>query len=350
MFPLRFHRFALPSHRRVATMPLDTGMPLALDIAQLVLGLGLLYFGAEWLVSGAAGLARSFGIRPLVIGLTVVAYGTSSPELVVGISAGLHGQGAIALGNVIGSNIANIGLILAVSALIRAPRVDRQIVVREIPVLIAATGLVVVVMLDGSLSTIEAAALLGCAAGYTGWMVVTSRRGSVAEAAAVESDATEAAGLDAERPRSRRMLVVSTVVGLGTLIGGGHFLVEGAVGVARAAGMSDQLIGLTIVAVGTSLPELATSVIAALRGHGDIAVGNVVGSNIYNVLLILGGTGLAGKVELPLSALTLEIIALFVMTGLAALAMATRRTVGRVEALLLLCGYIAFLISLIVRG
>jgi cation:H+ antiporter len=325
-------------------------MNLALDIIQLVLGFGLLYFGAEWLVSGAAGLARALGIRPLIIGLTVVAYGTSSPELVVGISAGLHDQGAIALGNVIGSNIANLGLILAVCALIRAPRVDRQIVVRELPVLVVATGLVVIVMIDGALTALEAASLVGCAAGYTAWMVVTSRRGSVADAAAVEADATEAAGLDADRPRPRGRLAVLTIAGLGLLIAGGHFLVEGAVGVARAAGMSDQLIGATIVAVGTSLPELATSIIAALRGHGDIAVGNVVGSNIFNILLILGASGLAGRVELPLSALTLEIVALLAMTGLAAVVMATRRTVGRVEAVLLLLGYNAFLIGLIVRG
>jgi cation:H+ antiporter len=325
-------------------------MTLVLDVTQLVIGFVLLYFGAEWLVSGAAGLARSFGIRPLIVGLTVVAYGTSSPELVVGISAGLHDQGAIALGNVIGSNIANIGLILAVCALIRAPRVDRQIVVREVPVLIVATALVVVVMFDGSLSTIEGTTLLGCAASYTIWIVAVSRRGSVAEAAAVEADAAKAAGLGDQPARSRRMLVALTVAGLGVLIGGGHFLVEGAVGVARAAGLTDQLIGLTIVAVGTSLPELATTVVAALRGHGDIAVGNVVGSNIFNILLILGASGLAGTIEAPLSALALEIIALVAMTGLAALAMATRRTVGRIEALLLLCGYIAFLIGLIVRG
>ena len=132
-------------------------MNLTFDIVQLVLGLALLYFGAEWLVAGAAGLARSFGVRPLVVGLTVVAYGTSSPEMVVGISAGLRDQGALALGNVIGSNIANIGLILAVCALIRAPRVDRQIVVREVPVLIGSTALVFLVLVDGVLSTIEAA-------------------------------------------------------------------------------------------------------------------------------------------------------------------------------------------------
>jgi cation:H+ antiporter len=325
-------------------------MTTAFATAQLVLGFGLLYFGAEWLVSGAAGLARSLRIRPLIIGLTVVAYGTSAPELVVGISAGLRDQGAIALGNVIGSNIANLGLILAVCALIRAPRVDRQIVVRELPVMVAATGLVVVVMFDGALAAIEAGCLLGCAAGYTAWMLVTSRRGSVADAAAVEADATEAAGLEGARPRSRRALGILTLAGLATLIGGGHCLVEGAVGVARAAGMSDQLIGVTIVAIGTSFPELATSIVAALRGHGDLAVGNVVGSNIFNVLLILGASGLAGTVELPLRALVLELVALLAMTGLAALAMATRRTVGRVEAVLLLGGYVAFVIGLIGRG
>lgn len=325
-------------------------MTLAFDIAQLALGLGLLYFGAEWLVSGAAGLARSFGVRPLLVGLTVVAYGTSSPELVVGISAGLRDQGAIALGNVIGSNIANIGLILAVCALIRAPSVDRQIVVREVPVLLTATALVFVVLLDGVLSAVEAGALLGCALAYTTWMVFTSRRGSVADAAAVQSDAAEASGLDGEKPRSRRSLVTSTIVGLGALVAGGHFLVGGAVGVARVAGMSDQLIGLTIVAVGTSLPELATSSIAAIRGHGDIAVGNVVGSNIFNVLLILGASGLAGHVESSLSELVVEMVALGTITGFAAIAMATRRTVGRLEALLMLGGYIAFLVALIIRG
>jgi cation:H+ antiporter len=325
-------------------------MTLAFDIVQLVVGLGLLYFGAEWLVSGAAGLARSFGVRPLIVGLTVVAYGTSSPELVVGISAGLQDQGAIALGNVIGSNIANIGLILAVSALIRAPRVDRQIVVREMPVLVVTAALLPIVLVDGVVSGVEAGTLLGAAIAYTMWMVMTSRRGSAAEAAEVEADAAEAVGADGDKHRSRRMLAVMTTAGLGTLIGGGHLLVEGAIGVARTAGMSDQLIGVTIVAVGTSLPELATSVIAALRGHGDIAVGNVVGSNIFNVLLILGTAGLAGEIVMPLSTLTLELAALLAMTGLAALTMATRRTVGRIEAVLLLLGYVAFLIGLLVRG
>jgi cation:H+ antiporter len=315
--------------------------PVVLDSVQLLVGLVCLYFGAEWLVGGAAGLARSFGIRQLIIGLTVVAYGTSSPELVVGISAGLRDQGAIALGNVIGSNIANLGLILAVCALIRAPRVDRQIVVREVPVLLVVTAAVPLVLLDGGVSLLESLGLLAFAVGYTASMIVTSRRGSAAAAEAVAEDAAEATGI--ERPRSRRRMAGLTLLGLALLIGGGHLLVSGASGVARVAGLSEQMIGLTIVAIGTSLPELATSVIAAIRGHGDIAVGNVVGSNIFNVVLILGASGLAGTIESPISKLVVELVALGGMTAIAAIAMASRRTVGRLEAVVMLVGYVVFL-------
>jgi cation:H+ antiporter len=322
-------------------------MALALDIGQLAIGLSLLYFGAEWLVGGAAGLARSFGIRQLVIGLTVVAYGTSSPELVVGISAGLRDQGAIALGNVIGSNIANLGLILSVSALIRAPRVDRQIIVRELPVLLVATGLVPLVLLDAQISPTEACALLALAVGYTAWMIITSTRGSPAQAEEIAADAAAASGLAPSH--SRRRLAVLTVSGLAGLIGGGHLLVNGAVGLARIAGMSDQVIGLTIIAVGTSLPELATSVIAAIRGHGDIAVGNVIGSNIFNVLLILGASGLAGNIRAPLGSVALELVALAAMTLIAMVGLATRRTVGRLEAMVMLLGYVGFLSALALR-
>jgi cation:H+ antiporter len=320
---------------------------MILDGVQLLAGLACLYFGAEWLVGGAAGLARSFGIRQLVIGLTVVAYGTSSPELVVGISAGLRDQGAIALGNVIGSNIANLGLILAVCALIRAPSVDRQIVVREVPVLLVATGAVPLVLLDGRVSPIESIGLLAFAAAYTVWMLFTSRRGSLEAAEQIAEDAASATG--AERPRTRGRMTVQTVIGLALLVGGGHLLVSGASGIARVAGLSDQLIGLTIVAIGTSLPELATSVIAAIRGHGDIAVGNVVGSNIFNVLLILGASGLAGTIGAPIGDLTVELVALAVMTLIATVAMATRRTVGRVEAIVMLLGYVVFLSLLALR-
>ena len=316
-------------------------MNLAFDIGQLVVGLALLYFGAEWLVTGAAGLARSFGIKPLVIGLTVVAYGTSSPELVVGISAGLRDQGAIALGNVVGSNVANMGLILAVCALVRPTLVDRQIVRRELPVLLFATACVPLALIDGTVSNVESGALVGIAVAYSVAMVLTSRRGSVEEAAHVESDAA-ASGL-VPPSRTRAKLAGLTLLGLGLLVGGGHLLVEGAVGIARVAGMSDRIIGLTIVAIGTSLPELATSLVAAIRGHGEIAVGNVVGSNIFNVFLILGASGAVGSIDAPLRTVALDLGMLGGMTVFAAIAMTTRRKVGRFEGIVLLLGYVTFL-------
>jgi cation:H+ antiporter len=319
--------------------------PLAIDIVQLVAGLAMLYFGAEWLVAGAAGLARSFGIRPLVIGLTIVAYGTSAPELVVGISAGLRDQAGIALGNVIGSNIANVALILACAALIRPPHVDRQIVVRELPVMLVATALIPLTLLDGIVSRVEAGGLLGLALGYSLWMILTARRGSAAQATAILEEAAAASGVPP--PRSRWRLAGLTAIGLVVLIGGGHLLVEGAVGIAQVAGLSDEVIGLTIIAIGTSLPELATSIIAALRGHGDIAVGNVVGSNIFNVFLILGASAFAGRLTGTLGDLTLQLAMLGGVTAMATIGMVARRTVGRIEGLIMLAGYIAFLTALV---
>jgi cation:H+ antiporter len=320
-----------------------------LDLAWLISGLALLYWGAEMLVGGASRLAASFGIRPLIVGLTVVAYGTSSPELVVGIGAAARDQGGIALGNVIGSNIANIGLILAVAALICPPAIDLSLRRREVPVLLLATALVPLVLLDGELQLWEGASLLLLAAGYTAWMVVSSRGApSLAHEAAEIATAADRASLGAVPDRGRLRLVGVTLLGLVLLVGGGHLLVEGAVGIAKALGMSDRLIGLTIVAVGTSLPELATSVIAAVRGHSDIAVGNVVGSNIFNVLLILGASGMVGAVRAPLNSLGLDLAVLAGMTILASIVILTRQRVSRLEATLLLLGYVAFLFTLII--
>ena len=320
-----------------------------LDLILLISGLALLYGGAEMLVGGASRLAASFGIRPLIVGLTVVAYGTSSPELVVGIGAAARDQGGIALGNVIGSNIANIGLILAMAALIRPPAIDQSLRRREVPVLLVTTALVPLVLLDGGLQLWEGAALLCLAAGYTAWMVLGAREApDMAREVAEIAIAADRAALGAVPERGRLRLFGVTLLGLALLVGGGHLLVEGAVGVAKALGMSDRLIGLTIVAVGTSLPELATSVIAAVRGHSDIAVGNVVGSNIFNVLLILGASGLVGAIDAPLSSVSLDLAVLAGMTVLAAIVIATRKTVSRLEGTLLLLGYVAFLFALII--
>ncbi|MEZ4369028.1 MAG: calcium/sodium antiporter [Kofleriaceae bacterium] len=318
-----------------------------LDVGSIVLGLVLLYFGAGWLVGGAAGLASSFGLRPLIVGLTVVAYGTSSPELVVGIGAALGDQGAIALGNVVGSNIANLGLILGVSALIRPAPVDRALRLRELPVLVLATALVPVTLLDGEISRLEAAALLGLAIGYTTLMVLGARRGGAEVAAEVASEAAAATAIPP--PRRRSVLALLVVVGMALLIVGGELLVGGAVGVARKAGMSDRLIGLTIIAVGTSVPELATSIIAAVRGHGAIAVGNVIGSNIFNVLLILGASGATRALAADPSALLLDLASLGGFTVVGVAMMITGSRVSRAEGGLLLAGYVTFLVAVIVR-
>jgi cation:H+ antiporter len=322
-----------------------------MDAGYVLAGLALLYFGAEWLVGGAARLAASFGVRPLIVGLTVVAYGTSSPELVVGIGAAARGQGDIALGNVVGSNIANIGLILAVAALIRPPAIDLTLRRREVPVLLVTAGLVPITLLDGSVEAWEGATLLVLGALYTAWMARTSRDANAKQAARDDAEemaaAADRAALGAVPARGRLRLLGIIAAGLALLVGGGHLLVEGAVGIARTLGMSDRLIGLTLIAVGTSLPELATSVIAAVRGHSDIAVGNVVGSNIFNVLLILGASGLVGTIHAPLHTLRLDLVALGAMTVLAAIVIATRRRVSRLEATLLLLGYVAFLFALI---
>ena len=241
----------------------------------------LLYFGAEWFVGGASALARGLKVPNILVGLTVVAYGTSAPEVIVGVQSAATGHGDVAIGNVVGSNIANIGLILGVSALVRPARVDGSLRARELPVLLASAILLPLLLLDGRVSRWEGAALLVGAVVYTARMVASARSASALararEEAEVTSEASDMAG--APRPGGLYRSVATTLVGLVVLLVGGRLFVDGAVLVARALGVSDRVVGLTVVAVGTSLPELVTSVIAASRGHSDIALGNVVGSN-----------------------------------------------------------------------
>jgi cation:H+ antiporter len=319
---------------------------LLLDTVFLLLGGLLLYFGAEWLVRGAAGIAAALRVRPLVIGLTVVAYGTSAPELVVGISAALSGRGGIAFGNAIGSNIANIGLILGLAALISPPRVDPSLLRREVPTMVLSALAVPLLLLDGRVSRVEGAALLLGAAIYTIVMLRSARTTTAAVLASAEV-AEEAREAAAEPPRESVVrLAVRAIFGLALLLVGGRWLVDGATGIATHYGVSERLVGLTIVSIGTSLPELAISLIAARRGHSDIAVGNVVGSNIFNVLLILGASGLAGPLDVSLSESRLDIAALIVATLAAALFLRGDRKISRPEGAVLVLLYVAFLMAL----
>jgi len=322
------------------------------DWVQLVGGAALLYFGAEWFVGGASTLALALRVPQLLVGLTVVAYGTSAPEIIVGVQAASAGHGEVALGNVLGSNIANIGLILGVAALVRPAHVDGNLRRRELPMLLATTAFLPLVLADGRLSGWEAGGLVLGAIAYTGWMVGAARAASVLATAnlavSTASQAADAAGA----PKAGGSLrgLVTAAVGLTVLLVGGHIFVRAAVSVAHALGMSERLVGLTIVAVGTSLPELVTSVIAARHGHSDLAVGNVVGSNIFNVLLCLGSAGLAGTVAVPLRSLGLDLAALVVLTVLATVLLRNERTISRVEGALAAALYVAFTAALALRG
>ncbi|AKF08645.1 calcium/sodium antiporter [Sandaracinus amylolyticus] len=316
---------------------------LVVDVLRIVAGLALLYFGAEWLVAGAARLGRSLGISSVLVGLTVVAYGTSAPEVVVGVQAALTGLPAIALGNVIGSNIANLGLILGATALVSPPRVAGALPRREVRVLVVSALALPLLLLDGEVSRWEGAALLAAALGYTVWMIRTSRADGheASDAAQVTADAAEAVS-----GAARAKLGALVLVGLVALVVGGSVFVDGAASLARTIGMSERMVGLTIVAVGTSLPELATSLMAARKGHSDIAVGNVIGSNVFNVLLCLGAAAVVGRVGAPFASVRADLLVLAAVTAITAVMMRTARTISRGEGAVLLAAYAAYLVWL----
>ena len=257
-------------------------------ILMFLLGLGALTVGAELMVRGASRLALTLGISPLVVGLTVVAFGTSAPEMAVSVGAAMGGTGDIAVGNVVGSNIANVLLILGLSALIVPLVVNEQIIRQEIPIMIGASLLLVVMSLDGLLSPGEGVVLFALVVAYTVFLVVQSRR---AGQATQDEYAGEMPDTNSKWDAHWAVQVALVVVGLVLLVVGADWLVDAAVAVARVYGVSDLVIGLTVVAVGTSMPEIATSLVAAFRGERDIAVGNVVGSNVFNIFAVMGVAG-----------------------------------------------------------
>ena len=309
-----------------------------------VLGLIALVAGAEALVRGAGRLAVSWGISPLVVGLTVVAFGTSAPEMAVSVSASLAGASSLAIGNVVGSNIANILLILGVSALIIPLLVHEQIIRQEIPILIAASLVVVIMSLDGQISRMEAAFLFAAVIAYTVFLVVQSRRASIESR---EEFASEIPTTRWDRHWGVQLLLLA--VGLGLLVLGANWLVDASVSFARAFGVSDLVIGLTIVAVGTSMPEIATSIVAALRGQRDIAVGNVVGSNIFNLLAVLGAAGMVASngLAVPEAARNFDLWVMLAVAFACLPILLSGRIIARWEGGLFLGYYAAYLLYLV---
>ncbi|MBL8239153.1 MAG: calcium/sodium antiporter [Bryobacterales bacterium] len=301
----------------------------------LLLGLVLLFLGGELLVRGASNLATSMGISRLVVGLTVVAFSTSAPELAVSLQSALEGQSAVAVGNVVGSNISNILLILGASALVAPLIVARQIVRIDVPMMIASAGLGYAMSLDGTVSRADGLAMMGMLAAYL-WMSIRLAR--------QQTEESEPAA--ARRPMKDAFLVVA---GVGMLVMGANWLVDGAVVIARQFGISELIIGLTVVAVGTSLPELATSIIATRRGEREIAVGNIVGSNIFNVLAVLGMTAVLapGGVPVPTAALAFD-YPVMMAASLACLPIFLRRLeIARWEGALFFGYYVAYTLYLL---
>ena len=275
-----------------------------LTFAYLIGGFILLVLGAEVLVRGAARLAARFGISPLIIGLTVVAFGTSAPEMAVSTQSAFMGQGDIAIGNVIGSNIFNVLMVLGLSALIIPLVVSRQLVRFDVPIMIAAGLLAWFLALDGSYSRIDGLILFSCIIIYTGYLIISSLKAFKA-GKTLASDDEYTADINPHRFASL-INIAYLVIGLVLLVTGSNLLVTGAVSLAQALGLSELVIGLTIIAIGTSLPELATSLIAAWKGERDIAVGNIVGSNLFNLLAVLGLAGLASPENIAVARSAIE--------------------------------------------
>jgi cation:H+ antiporter len=269
--------------------------PLSLGL--FVAGIVLLIVGAESLVRGAGHLAIAMGVSPLVVGLTVVAFGTSSPELAVSVSASYGGQPDLAVGNVVGSSIFNILVILGVSALAAPLIVHQQLVRFEVPLMIAVSALTLLLALDGDIQRWEGLLLFAGIIAYTWWAIRKSRNESSEVRAEYEAEVSH-------RPVNSRTVTLDLVLivgGLGMLVLGSEWFTSGAIDIAEFLGVSELIIGLTIVAAGTSMPELATSVVAALRGERDIAVGNAVGSNLFNLMCVLGATALVSPGGIPVA-------------------------------------------------
>jgi len=305
----------------------------------IVGGLIMLYFGANWLVQGAITLALHLGLSPLIVGLTVVALGTSVPEALVSIQAAIGHQGGIAIGNVVGSNILNIALILGLSALFNPLKVDSHLVKADVPLLAGATFMLVVLLEDFHISRMEGSFLLLCIVGYVTGNIMTVKRTSP------EENKIEGVEVPEDHIKNLWRDIGFLFIGLIALAFGSNFLVKGAVDLARIFGLSEALIGLTIVSIGTGTPEIATALMAAYRKRADLAIGNAVGSNLFNIMFVLGIAALV----VPLDGKGISSIDLYVMLGVTILLLPTvwtGRILDRKEGFLFLAIYFGYLYHL----
>lgn len=316
-------------------------------IANVVVGLILLIWGADRFVQGAAAVASNLGVAPLMIGLTIVAFATSAPEILVSVIAALRGETDLAVGNAIGSNIANIGLVLGMVALIRPIELKSATLRREMPALLAVSLLTVALFLDSALNRIDGFVLLMGFVIVCIWLVRLGLRSSAADP--LQAD------LEAEIPKDMKTWIALTwlIIGLAALLFGAELMVDGAIAIARLIGVSEVVIGVTLVALATSLPELAVSAVGAIRGEYGLAIGNIVGSNIFNLLAVIGVAAAIQPAVLPQTVLSLHI---FVMVALTLVLFAMtyeydgRGAISRFEGLMLVAAYLAYTAYVVVQN
>lgn len=322
------------------------------DILLLLIGIAILCVGADWLVRGASRIALGLNVRPVIVGVTIVALGTSAPELAVCLKAAIEGSGVLATGNIVGSNIANICLILGAAAVIKPMQIDRKLLTVDIPFLVIVSVVFWVLSCDGEFARLDGGILLTLLVGYYAYLVrstLNDRRTAVltAQQSKAESD-------EVKKSSGGVLFSVGMIVlGLAGLVYGADLLVASAVAIARALGISKLFIAITMVAVGTSLPELATAVVAAIRGESDICYGNVIGSNIMNILLIIGVTALILPLSIDAEMLTVHFPVMLLFTATLLPLLWRRFVISRVEgAALLLCYgayiYVAYLTGSVV--
>lgn len=311
---------------------------MLLPIAAIIVGLLLLIWSADRFVDGAAATARHFGMPQLLIGIVIIGFGTSAPEMIVSAFSALNGNPGIALGNAYGSNITNIGLILGLTALVLPLAVNSQVLKQELPVLIFVTALSAFLIMDGDVLRLDAWILLGIFFIYMGWTIWTGLRN---RDDSLVHDVKEE--LQEQEYMSLAKALMWVVIGLALLMGSSQLLVWGAVEIARYFGVSDLVVGLTIVAVGTSLPELASSIAAARKNEVDLAVGNIIGSNLFNTLAVVGLAGAIAPMQIEQEVFTRDMPVMSVLTVLLLVfGFGKKGQINRVKGLILLLAYIGY--------
>ena len=321
---------------------------MLLQCILFIIGFLGVYFGAEWLVKGSSNLSRELGIRPLIIGLTVIAFGTSSPELAVSLTASIKESSEIAIGNIIGSNIANIGLVLGITAIVFPLKVERNIIKKELPLMIAISVVFYLMAMDKKIGFIDGSFLFTGIILFTGYHIYRTIK-SNSRSHNLTSGTDMAGFADKQSLTGRKNLLLNILfiaIGLAGLLIGAHLLVKGAIFIAGRCGISEMAIGLTAVAFGTSIPEMATSVVSAFRKEAELCVGNIIGSNIFNILMVIGSVTLIRPLNVTQETLFFELPAMLLFSAVLIPMMMGTWAINRIKGFILVFGYCAFVVLL----